>query len=79
MFVCQIWGSFLLFSYSLLHLNSAFKTTPCGEGEGCQAGNLGLCCHHCSLSSEAAKGVAVVSPRKTSHGRVKDLICLVQG
>lgn len=77
--MCQIWGCFFLFSYCPLHLNSAFKTTTCGEGKQCQAGKLGLCCHHHPLSSEAAKEVAVVSPRKTSHGRVKDLKYLVRG
>lgn len=39
----------------------------------------GLCCHHHPLSSEAAKEVAVVTPRKTRNGRVKDLRYLVRG
>lgn len=78
MLVCRVWGCFLSLSYRLIYLNSAFKTSPCGEGEGHQAEKLGLCCYHRHFSSEAAKEVAVASPRKTSHGIVKDLRYLVQ-
>lgn len=34
MFVCQVRGCFLSFSYCLVHVNSAFKTTLCGETRG---------------------------------------------
>lgn len=41
MFLCQVWGCFLLFSNYLLHLNSTFKPLHVGRVRGVRQGIWG--------------------------------------